>query len=229
VPRRARPDPRLALVFTCVAATVASFAACSGGAGRPTRLTDGTSTGPPPVPLEGVSSAQIVTTAAVVELARLADPSVAACLALMRAHVPSAPVILRATVYGRSVTFRTASGRSLVGCDGVASGRSWCGRALGRLHAGRLADPRLDLAGCTTRRGDPVAFAWIEPARGTRYVALRQSGFAEVYAVLGALPVRVAATTGIDPTTSGASFDISEHDAAGRALRSYTIDARVAG
>ena len=97
------------------------------------------------------------------------------------------------------------------------------------MHAGRLLDPRLELAGCSTSSGDPIAFAWIEPGRRTRYVALHRNGFVEVYPVLAGLPVRVATTSDIDLDTSSASFEVSEYDADGRRIRSYTLDARVAG
>jgi hypothetical protein len=98
------------------------------------------------------------------------------------------------------------------------------------VHAGRLVDPRLDLAGCSTRDGDPVAFAWVVPARRARYVAVRHDAFSEVYPVLrGDVPIRVSTTTDIDLDTSSASFEISEHDAVGRAVRAYTVQARVAG
>jgi hypothetical protein len=97
------------------------------------------------------------------------------------------------------------------------------------LHAGRLLDPRLDLAACATRDGDAVAFAWVEPAKNARYIGVERSGYVEVYPVTGRLPVRIATTSGIDPNSSSAAFAISEHEANGRLLRSYTLRARVAG
>jgi hypothetical protein len=147
--------------------------------------------------------------------------------------MPRAPVISRVGVDGTSVTFRTASGGNLVACDGTAiygePNRPWCGEALGRVRAGRLLDPRLDLAACSTPSGDRVAFAWVEPGRGARYVAVRRHGFGEVYPVVGPVPVRIATTSDIDLETSSASFAVTEHDADGRLLRSYSLQARVAG
>jgi len=143
------------------------------------------------------------------------------------------PIVRRVGVDGASVTYRTASGRNLVACDGTAVSsehdRTWCGLALARVRDERLLDPRLDLASCTTPSGDSVAFAWVEPGPRTRYVAVRRHGFVEVYPLIAGLPVRLAATSGIDLDTSSASFDVSEHDATGQLLRSYTLRARVAG
>jgi hypothetical protein len=92
-----------------------------------------------------------------------------------------------------------------------------------------LRDPRLDLAGCTTAEGDPVAFAWIEPSRDASFVAVRQRGYVEVYPVAGRLPVRVATTSGISLAESRATFEVSEHDATGALLRRSSVEARVAG
>ncbi|HEU5009581.1 MAG TPA: hypothetical protein VFT33_02680, partial [Gaiellaceae bacterium] len=107
--------------------------------------------------------------------------------------------------------------------------RTWCGVALARMRGERLLDPRLDIASCTTQSGVPVAFAWVQPGPGTRYVAVDHEGFVEMYRVVAGLPVRAAITSGVDLDTSSASFDVSEHDADGRSLRSYTLRTRVAG
>ena len=140
--------------------------------------------------------------------------------------MPSGPLVVRIGVRGMSVTFPTAAGRALVACDG---GRAeWCGRAYGRLEHGRLHDPRLDLA-CMTAAGDPLAFGWFEPGRGTAYVAVRQPGYVEAYRVAGAVPVRISTTTGISARNSSATFDVSEHSRRGALLRRSTFVARVAG
>ena len=121
---------------------------------------------------------------------------------------------------------------TLIACDraaAVGEGRDvWCGIAVGRLERGRLQDPRLDLAGCRTAAADPVAFAWVEPGRATRYVTVDQPGFTEVYRVASGLPVRVTTTADIDQKAR-ASFRITEHDGDGNFVRAYTLDARVAG
>ena len=224
---RIRVESPLALV--CITVATVAVAGCTGGTDRPARLVDGTRAQPPPVELHGTASPQLETRATKVDLRRIrAGSSVAACLTRTDRRVPRPPVVLRTGVHGTSITFATAAGRDVFACDATRPGGPWCGRALGLRRARRLVDPRLDLAACVLR-DRPVAFVWIEPGRGTRYVAVRQGGFAEVYPILGDLPVRIATTTGIDLSTSSASFEISEHDGSGRKLRTYTLEARVAG
>jgi hypothetical protein len=140
-------------------------------------------------------------------------------------------VITRVGISGETVTFR---GRSAVGgCDAsrrAGGGRAqWCGGSYGRLFDGRLRDPRLDIAGCRTSEGRLVAFAWINPRRGVRYVVIRREGFAEIYPVVRGLQVRVATTSGIASDPIEVSLDVSEHDAEGRALRAYRLTASPAG
>jgi hypothetical protein len=197
-----------------------------GGSGPPAQLIDGTTAQPPAVALE-TSRPQIATEVHVVDSTSARRGRIARCLAGASEPPATGTIVERTGVNGSTVTFRTASGHDVIACDGTF-GRSWCGGAIGRLHAGHLLDPRLDLAGCSTADGDPLAFAWIKPGSRTRFVAIGQSGYGEVYEVAGRLPVR-GPTTDIDSETSSARFEVSEHDAAGRRLRSYTVAARVAG
>jgi hypothetical protein len=135
-------------------------------------------------------------------------------------------------VIGASVTLRTSASRGVFACDGAARrarDARWCGRAYGRLVGRKLEDPRLDLAGCVTAADEPIAFAWFEPGRGTAHVAVRQSGYVEVYSAAAGLPIRIATTSGIDLDTSRAAFHVSEFDGRGALIRSSTLDARVAG
>ena len=216
-----------------VALAACAQVSCFGGGGPPSRLADGSPVRAPSVTLDGTSSRQVATEAAALDLHDAATGAVARCFAATGEHVPRAPIVRRVGVDGASVTYRTASGRNLVACDGTAVSsehdRTWCGVALARVRDERLLDPRLDLASCTTPSGDSVAFAWVEPGPRTRYVAVRRHGFVEVYQLIAGLPVRLAATSGIDLDTSSASFDVSEHDATGQLLRSYTLRTRVAG
>jgi hypothetical protein len=184
--------------------------------------------------LDGVAGRQIATrVTAAAPRNVVANSIVARCLDTEGEYTPLGPVVSRVGVDGASVTFRAASGRILVACDGGTPGttasRPWCGLAVGRLHRERLLDPRLDLAGCVTASGDPVAFAWIEPSPRARYVTLHRNRFVEAYPVLGNLPVRVATTAGVDPERSSVTFEISEHDRDGDAIREYTLEAHVAG
>ena len=221
------------LELVIVALTALAQVACLGGGARPTELSDGSPARAPSLTLDGVGSPQIETKATAVGPPGATTGLVARCLAETHEHTPRPPIIWRVGVDGASITFRTVSGGDVVACDGTAlrtgSGRTWCGVALGRVHGGRLLDPRLDLAACSAPSGDPVAFVWADPGPRTRYVALDRDGFVEVYPVVAGLPVRVAATSDIDLDSSSASFEVSEHDAKGRMLRSYTLRARVAG
>ena len=215
-------------VTTSIAALALTFTPTScGGSASPPQLIDGTPTKPPAVALE-TSGPQIATKVRIVDSTAARRNRIGRCLARASERPRPGTIVERTSVNGSTVTFRTASGLDVVACDGSSVG-SWCGRSLGHLHDGRLLDPRLDLAGCSTADGDPLAFAWIDPGSRTRFVAIEQSGYAEVYEVAGLVPVRVTTTRDIDSDTSSARFDVSEHDATGRRLRSYTLDARVAG
>jgi hypothetical protein len=140
--------------------------------------------------------------------------------------------VVRFGVSSESVTFREAGGAAVFGCSnspGPREGnRRWCGGAYGQLYSGRLRDARLDII-CQTSEGSQVGFAWIEPGEGTRYVAVAQPEYTEVYEPAGGLPVRIFTVSGVDLETSSATFDISEHDAEGKRLRDYELEAFVAG
>jgi hypothetical protein len=150
---------------------------------------------------------------------------------LVSTDVRADAVVRRIGVSGISVTARSPSRRAVHGCDSTVARPDrggWCGRAYGRLRDGRLTDPRLDLT-CLSADGDPVAFVWVEPAEGTRFVAVRQPGFVEVYEVAGSLPVRVTTTPDLAREQSAATLEVSEHDRRGALLRAYSVTAHVAG
>ena len=158
---------------------VANAGGCSRDDSPPTRLVDGSPAGAPTVELDAPKP-QIVTKASSVLPSRvLLVAHSRGGASQSRTIAPSgSAVVVRVGTTGSSVTFRTASGLALVGCDGAASGkgaaRSLCGRAYARLERGRLRDPRLDLAGCATATGDTVAFAWLA-ARTTHVVRRSQA------------------------------------------------------
>jgi hypothetical protein len=131
------------------------------------------------------------------------------------------------------MTFRDDAARWLLGCDNSAGPREgdrrWCGAVSGRLYGGRLRDPRLSIASCSTADGESIGFAWVQPDPNTRYVAVEQAGYAEVYETAENLAVRIATTSGVVFEESGARFQVSEHDAEGRLIREYELEARVAG
>jgi hypothetical protein len=69
----------------------------------------------------------------------------------------------------------------------------------------------------------------MQPTDDTKYVAVHERDYTEVYEVAGGLPVRVATASGAMIEGSRASFELSEHDASGNLLRRYRLDAVVAG
>jgi hypothetical protein len=184
-----------------------------------------------PVELEGVDGPTLLTSVRVVATPR-SDPLTASCAAQQWSEPTQGPAVVRVSVDGESVTLGSRSRRGVHACDASghsAQARRWCGVAYGLLGGGRLRDPRLDLGGCTNESGRTVAFAWIDPLPGTRYVVVRRRGFAEVYRTAGRLPVRVPTTDDVDAARSRARFRISEHAADGRLLRRYVLTARTAG
>jgi hypothetical protein len=67
------------------------------------------------------------------------------------------------------------------------------------------------------------------PVAGARWIGVRQDGYVEVNEVLGALPVRVATTRGIDLDDARATFELTQYDASGRELVHGEMEAAVAG
>ena len=147
------------------------------------------------------------------------------------AKAAAGPVVERIGVTGASVTFSALGRRGVHACDATDLDGSrierWCAHAFGRLVAGRLRDPRLSIT-CRNDDDEPIGFAWIQPGPATAYLAVRQQGYAEVYAASETTPVRVT-TSGVDLLTSRATFAISEHARNGTLLRSYELEARVSG
>lgn len=205
---------------------------CSGDGAGPERLLDGSEATAPPVELEEIDRPAVLTEARVVDAAARAGTMSASCLDRDWGLRSAGASVERIGVSGRSVTFREASGRSVFGCDAGSGSREgsgrWCGGAYGQLFDGRLRDPRLGL-GCTTEDGEAMAFLWVEPGEQSRYVAVQQPGYVEVYEIAGGLPVRIATTTGLERDPLGAIVEISEHDSAGRLLVRRRIEAVPAG
>jgi hypothetical protein len=220
---------RLLLLLVVVGA---NSTGCAAGDRVPSRLADGTEAAPPPVELESVS-APVLTSVRVISGAVEPGSPAAACLRARRPARADPPLVVRVGVATSTVTYRDTSGRWLQGCDKAADPdaqeKAWCGGAAGRLYGGHLRDPRLNIAACTTPEGDPVGFAWVEPSESSRYLVVEQPGYAEVYEVAGDLPIRVTTTRGVRFEGASATFQILEHDAEGRLVRRYTLEAAVAG
>jgi hypothetical protein len=144
-----------------------------------------------------------------------------------------ATVVERIGVFGQSLTFMDADGRIVYACDGGADPTHertppWCGASAGRLVGGKLLDPRLDVL-CKDGSGDPLAYAWVEPASGAHWIGVDQGSYVEVYEALGHLPVRIASAREIDLGRAEATFAITQYDDHGDPLITGKLEARVAG
>jgi len=144
-----------------------------------------------------------------------------------------AVVVERVGVFGESLTFADAGHKTLYGCDGgtdAAGERKppWCGNSAGLLVKGKLLDPRLDVL-CRDPKGRPLAYAWVEPAAGVRWIGVDQGTYTEVYEALAGLPVRIASGRGVQPSRARATFDVTQYDSHGKELFKGKLEAQVAG
>jgi hypothetical protein len=211
---------------------VLGLAGCAhGDGGVPETLADGRTASEPRAPLEGLDAPAVAAAVVLVEAEDAAPGSAAASCLETRPEdvVPGTVLVHRIGAIGESVTFRADGGRALVACDGVlgAGGARWCGSAHGRLHGGRLRDPRLGL-GCAGPDGEPLGFVWIEPLPAAAYVVVEHGRYAEAHPVAGGVAVRVA-TGDVQLEESRAAAAVAEHDREGRLLRRYRLEASVAG
>jgi hypothetical protein len=223
----------LARAAACVV-VVGVSPGCTGDDSEPFRLMDGSEPPEISVEVEGVPGPMVLTRVRTLQGSAPEPESLtASCLRDRLSDArPRGTVVERIGIFGESVTFRAASGREFVACDNSLGPRErdlrWCGGAHGLLYDGRLRDPRLSIV-CHMPDRQPMGFAWIQPAAGVRYVALIEPDYTEVYPVAGSLPIRVATASGAEIEGSRATFEISEHDASGRLLRKYRLEAAVAG
>jgi hypothetical protein len=144
-----------------------------------------------------------------------------------------AVVVERIGVFGESLTFADAGHKTVYACDGgtdAAGERKppWCGSAAGRLVSGKLLDPRLDVL-CHDPKGRLLAYAWVEPAAGVRWIGVDQGTYTEVYETLAGLPVRVVSARGVQPSRARATFDVTQYDSHGKELFKGKLEAQVAG
>jgi hypothetical protein len=150
------------------------------------------------------------------------------------ADVPNdSTVVERIGVFGESLTFADAERKTLYSCDGGSDPAHerrppWCGSSAGRLIGGKLLDPRLDIL-CRDRRGHALAYAWVEPVEGVRWIGIDQGSYTELYEVLGDVPVRVATTRRIQLGQARATFAVTQYDSGGKALIRGDLEAAVAG
>jgi hypothetical protein len=142
-------------------------------------------------------------------------------------------VVERVGVFGESLTFLDLAGRHVYGCDGGidAAGerrRPWCGLSVGRLFDGKLLDPRLDIL-CRDQEGNPLAYAWVVPIAGARWIGVDQGAYTELYETAGDLPIRIVSRRGVDRERSRATFEVTQYTAAGKELVRGKLEAAVAG
>lgn len=191
----------------------------------PTTLVDGSPARSSPVLFEGIDEPTVLTKVRPTTTGTERPGSRAASCLATSGHGGETSVVERIGASGSSVTLLAASSGVVRGCDAVAS--AWCGRAFGRIAAGRLRDPRLSLT-CRDTSGAPVAFAWIQPVSAATYVVVDGPGYVEVYPTADGVPVRVT-TLEASLVTSDATLKVSEHTKDGRRLRGYEFGAQVAG
>lgn len=144
-----------------------------------------------------------------------------------------AVVVERIGAFGESLTFADPGHKTLYGCDGgtdAAGERKppWCGNPAGLLYHAKLLDPRLDVL-CRDRKGRPLAYAWVQPAAGVRWIGVDQGSYTEIYEVLAGLPVRIVSARGVQPGRARATFDVTQYDSHGKELVKGKLEAQVAG
>ena len=201
------------------------LAGCHGGGGPPRHLLYGEAAAEfKPVAKSVISVGRVITGTTLGRRFTLCRPAGIAA---------DTRVVERIGVFAESLTFADRRNHTVYACDGgidPAGERHlpWCGGSAGRVVAGRLLDPRLDVI-CRDRKGHPLAYAWIEPAAGARWVGVDQGGYTEVYEVLGGLPVRIATRKQIELARSRATFLVTQYDSHGNALIKGKLEAEVAG
>ena len=216
--------------LSVVALVLVVFAAvaCDSG-GRPKRLLYGR-----PAHQFGPVSGSVIADGRVLERALLRGRLDSCVFRGDRASLaPNALVVERIGVDGESLTFANRGRTGVYACDGGVDPvgervRPWCGAVFGALVHGRLLDPRLDVL-CRTRKGTPLAYAFVQPVAGAHWIGVVQDGYTELYEVLAGLPVRIASTRDVSVDAARARFEVSQYDVAGRLLERGDLEAAVAG
>jgi hypothetical protein len=215
---------RLSVTFLLA---VVLLAGCDSGGGRPERL------------LYGQAAQEFKPVAgSVIALGRVLDGTTlgrrfTSCRPTGAGIGTDAVVVERIGVFGESLTFADSGHKILYACDGgtdAAGERKppWCGSSAGLLSGGKLLDPRLDIL-CRDPKGRPLAYAWVEPAAGVRWIGVDQGTYTEIYEALAGLPVRIASARGIQPGRARATFDVTQYDSRGKELVEGKLEAAVAG
>jgi hypothetical protein len=203
------------------------LAGCDSGAARPERLLYGE----PAPEFEAVPGS-------VIAIGRVLDGTTlgrrfASCRPTGAGIEADTVVVERIGVFGESLTFTDSGRQTAYACDGGTDPLRermppWCGSSAGRLFGGKLLDPRLDIL-CRDREGRALAYAWVEPASGVKWIGVDQGRYTEVYEVLAGLPVRIASIRGVQAGRARATFDVTQYDVHGKELVRGKLEAAVAG
>jgi hypothetical protein len=206
---------------------VALLAGCDSGGARPERLLYGEAA----QELKAVSGS-------VIAIGRVLDGTAlgrrfTSCRPAGAEIESDAVVVERIGVVSESLTFADSGHKTVYACDGGTDPVGerklpWCGSSAGRLLRGKLLDPRLDIL-CRDRKGRSLAYAWVEPAAGVRWIGVDQGAYTEIYEVLAGLPVRIASTRGIELGRARATFDVTQYDNHGKEVIEGKLEAQVAG
>jgi hypothetical protein len=203
-------------------------AGCDGG-GRAQRLVDGA----PAAQFEPVSGG-VLTRGRVLRRPQLGQRLDRCLFGGDRESVSvDAVVVDRVGVDGQSLTFGNRDGSGVYACDGGVDptgerAEPWCATVFGVLVDHRVLDPRLDIL-CRAHDGMPLAYAFVQPVPGARWIGVAQRGYTEIYKVLAGLPVRIASTRDVRLEQARAGFEVTQYDAKGQELVANRLEATVAG
>jgi hypothetical protein len=217
--------------LAAAAAVLVAVVRDGGDEGTASRLVDGSLPLRPPEWFDrnAVRGRVLLRPAAKVEPRRLRS-----CMRLLRLDsIPRQTLVVeRVGLRGRSLTFRDPRAPQIYACDASAGTREgagpWCGASVGRLRAGAVTDPRVDLANCVDASGRAVAFAWVEPRPTTTWLAIDDGDGVEVYRTAGTVPVRITSVDMGDDASS-TSFGLTQYTAEGGRLDDRDVTVAVAG
>lgn len=228
--RRARP---LRAIAAATGAVALLLAGCGKARTPHPHLVDGSDAGRPPPAIRTSIGAAVRTRVRFVSL-RQPPARWRGCLRSFAPELGRASrtiAVERTGVLGQSLSVFAPEQSFALACDRTGAPgedeRTWCGSAFGELEGISLRDPRLDIL-CRAGDGSDVAFAWINPRAGARWLLVQSGRRREVYDVVAGRPVRVT-TTDVRIVSSSASFDVTQYDRRGKELGRTVLETSVAG